>query len=152
MQDITLIHINAPKRTNNLKHTRLKKHIESLKQQLETIQDPRADAKFRRATLRLRTLEEQNLSFIDAKEFFRYANKRIKGTDSVSALKIEGRLVSDDLEKASAFRDFFSSVFVAQTVEYESVANHDTVGDCPSLEISIEKILSKIKDLRSKVQ
>ena len=74
-----LIEEFVPKRSSNHRNKLLMQYIEKLERLLASDQDSMIEAKLRKASTRLRILEESVLDFKDSKSFFRYANKRLSG-------------------------------------------------------------------------
>ena len=64
-----------------------------------------------RAALRLRRLTEASLNIRDAREFFRYANRRLSLRSGPPSLRVDGSTVSSDVDKARLLRDYFQSVY-----------------------------------------
>lgn len=146
-----LIESFVPKRTNIRSHHKLREYIERLKSLIETDSCPNLHSKLKRATLRLRILDESALSFRNTKEFFRYANKRIKGKQCIGAIKLNGELITNDEAKADIFKNFFASVFVSHQVS-SSPSIHPPPNTLLSPPICVDdkQIVNKIKELKSK--
>lgn len=109
-----LIERFVPFTHQNRSNRKLQDYIAKLKREIDenVNKDDALHKKLRKATLRLRILEESKLSFRNVKSFYRYANKRLKGRETIGALEVGNKLVTHDEEKCSVFREFFSSVYV----------------------------------------
>lgn len=143
-----LISVFIPRRGKNQKHHELRNHIETLSRLMQSEPRISLNEQLQKATKRLRIIEESGLSFKNSKDFFRYTNKRIRGKDGVGALKVDGRLVSEDVDKAEVFREYFASVFLNHNDNVSPV--NEFISDCPSLIVTNEGIIAKIKELQAK--
>ena len=107
-------------------------------------------AKLKKASTRLRVLEESQLSFKETKSFFNYVNSRRNGRDLIPSLTIGDKLVTDNMSKCETFSKFFAEVYVEPS-DISSAQNHEPLeSPFPSLCITGEKILNEIIALRSK--
>lgn len=143
-----LITLFVPKRAVCTKHANLRKHIEQLKILMNNDPSLATDRKLHKAVSRLRLLEESALSFRNSKEFFRYANKRLKGKTSIGALRNGSKIVSDDYEKAELFKDFFASVYSPGSPE--AAFSQSAYTDCSSAEITYDAVFRHLKNLPMK--
>ena len=116
--------------------------------------DASVDRRFRRASYRLRLLEESGLRFSDSKSFFRYANRRLRGQECVPSLTVRGAVLFSDLDKCKVFGDLFSSVFVRPSAAetpleaFPRMAGYLSVS--PSFVISEDSVLEKLLRLKRK--
>jgi len=108
--------------------------------------------KLRKASTRLRLLEESAPSFTDSKSCYNYANKRLRGKTPIPALKSENELVVGNAQKASLFANYFSSVYSnTHMVEDYSLDVSIQSSEYPqSFRITREKIIEKINALPNK--
>jgi len=118
---------------------------------MRKVPDDKIESKLRKASMRLRVLEEGQLSFSNSKQSFQYENKRIRGHDSISVLKVDGRTVTADEEKANLFSKFFASVFVRCSL----ISRYSPCSPSPEfpdqrVKFTNEGIALKIKSLKGK--
>jgi len=108
--------------------------------------------KLRKASTRLRLLEESKLSFTDAKSFYTYANKRLKGKTPIPALRSKSKLVAENAQKADLFAEYFSSVYKkTEKLENISLDERSQLNEySQSFRLSREKIIEKIRTLPAK--
>ena len=96
------------------------------------------------------SIEENLCSSRDRSGFYKYANRKLKIKDSIpSVLNIEGRNVSNNLEKANFFNDQFTSVFQSDDFNCLNLVDK-TSTYLDNLYISDEDVASALASLQSK--
>lgn len=167
----TLFEMFIPVRSKIKAHHQLRSYLGKLTQLMGKNDDLKLQKKLEKATRRLRILEESNLDFKDARSFYRYANKRLKGRETLGPITSGDTLITCDAEKSKIFGEFFSSVYVEPSHrntchecgrEYSFQLCYG--GECTfclrrsdqcssqaaPLKFSVEDVLQKIKDLPAK--
>lgn len=153
------INFFVPKRAAKSTNLSLVRYIKKLEGLMALTPSSTLASKLQRASRRLRVLEESCLSFRNTREFFRYANRRLKGAECIGPLEIKGDVITDDLKLANAFKEFFATVFVsdkgkdapdvrAQALNPDNIPQ-GTVKE-HYLNIGEVHVLEKIKELPSK--
>lgn len=141
----------VPFRQQNSSSRKLHDHIAKLKKEVfkNSDENDALHKKLRKASVRLRILEESNLSFRNAKSFYRYANKRLRGREMIGSLEIGNKIVTLDKEKCSAFREFFSSVYIKSSTL--SLSNYlYSNSSSRSMRFSAMDVYAELKGLQSK--
>lgn len=149
----------VPKRAAQSTNEPLRRYIKKLERLMELTPNSALASKLRKASMRLRIIEESRLSFRNTREFFRYASKRLRGAECIGPINVNGKIITDDLARANAFKEFFASVFVpdkgnadldvpAQALSGDNVPQDLTKKHC--LNIGELQVLEKIKELPSK--
>lgn len=136
------------RRMRGSRYTALRRYIQRLSSQIKGQTDARLHNRLTKAVTRIRILEESEVDFKDAKSFFRYANRRIKGRELIGAILADGCVLKNDEEKANAFASHFSNTFVISSFTEPELQS--TGFKASSLCFTRGDILNKIKSLPAK--
>jgi hypothetical protein len=100
------------KRPGNI--CRVQSYINRLRSRIPSGQQANS-TELKRALARERALYESNISCKNSKAFYRYVNSRLKDQDSIPALDITSKIITDPDGKAAAFAQFFSTMFTVSS-------------------------------------
>ena len=96
------------------------------------------------------SIEENICSSRDRSNFYKYANRKLKMKETIpSVLILDGRAVSDNLEKANFFNDQFTSVFQRDNLTSLNLVDKTSI-HLENIYISDEDIISALSSVKSK--
>jgi len=87
----------------------------------------------------------------DPKAFYRYVNGKVKGRGVIPDLKTENRpLITDDIDKADAFNNFFSSVFTKEdTVHLPDISSRPVKNELIDVNFTEVDVLKHLLSLKA---
>ena len=158
----SLFEMYVPKMTFR-KNFNLPKHIKKLAKSKSSLyrkskKDPNFKSKYKTTSKAydkavktwFSSIEEKICSSRDRSNFYKYANRKLKIKETIpSVLKVDGREVSDNLEKANYFNDQFSSVFQQDDQTSLNLVDKTSI-HLENICISTEDIVSALAILKSK--
>ena len=92
---------------------------------------------------------DSKLSFPNSKQFYRYANSRLKQCQGIGPIEVDGRILVDDPEKATAFMAFFGSVYELHSVPVP--LSGDTDDPAPTISFTVEDVEPALRSLPAKL-
>lgn len=147
-----LIDLHTPLFSPNRSAETLHRHIKLLEQAIALLpSDETLAKKLKKASTRLRIVQESRLKFSNSKGFYQYVNKRIRSSDPIAAIVTNGRTLIEERDQATAFANYFASVFVSSEELQASSQTDVQVTDSPlGFVLTIEQILVALRSLKLK--
>ena len=111
--------------------------------------------KYKDTVLAWHSRVEQNICESgSSRNFYKYANKKLKSTETIAPLKSQtGDYITDDLHKAEMFNDYFQSVFLQDKGQKLNlrckVKSDETLDEIVISQNAILKILSELNPKKS---